>query len=754
MTAPIGQVEIPEEMLEEDEGLDAPERMDPADVLAAVQRELDSALGGTTGSGGTGIRQSNRDNLEAYFGATRGDEREGRSQVVMRTVLEQVEWALPALMEIFTASAETCRFIPGKVSNPELADAREEEAKQRTQAANYIFNQENEGFMLLLTLFKDALIQKNGVVKVWTEYSSEVEQEHYSGKTRIEVAKLAEDSELTFEEVDVWVRDPDSGKRIDIEHETAEELYAESAANGLPDQNVQIFYDIVANRVREEGRVRTTNIPLEEFIINRDCRGLRDDSCRMVGHRVPTTESKMIALGFDPDVVKNVPSSDDLYASQEAIVRSGADDGFGFVNNRDGSERGIVVNEVYIKIDVDGDGISEWWRVIAGGDYAQTMLGMDRVSHHPFASVTPIPIPHRFYGLGLGDITTDLQDVDTTLWRQFLDGAYIANNPMSIVLSQGEGEAAQPMVNLDQLVRATPGGWVEEYVPGALRQMETRDTMSTLLPALELHKAMVEKRTGVMPEAMGIDSTAISKHVYGAMVQQNAAAARITMYARIFADTGVKRIFELIDRELRQNHTQAFHVHLRGEWVETDPSRWTGDMSAQVAVGLGHGNRMEKASNIQVLIQLMAQGREAGIPWITDENLFNAFQDLASAMGFKNPEAYATDPKTLPPPEPEPDPTMAALEMQRQLDAEKLAIERVNADTKRMEAETDRMKAQQEHEEKIFEIRMKYETAPPPTPSQLDLSVPPPTRIEAPPMQPPQPPQPGNGGMPPVGGLG
>ena len=77
-----------------------------SELLALAQRELDSASGWT----GTKLAEARRRNLNAYFGNPRGDEREGRSQVRSRDVFEQVEWALPPLMEIFLSGNEVVKF--------------------------------------------------------------------------------------------------------------------------------------------------------------------------------------------------------------------------------------------------------------------------------------------------------------------------------------------------------------------------------------------------------------------------------------------------------------------------------------------------------------------------------------------------------------------------------------------------------------------------------------------------------------------
>ena len=59
----------------------------------------------------------------------------------------------------------------------------EEMARQCSDYLNYIFYKENDGFLALYTAFKDALIQKNGILKVYWDDAQKIEREEYSRLT-------------------------------------------------------------------------------------------------------------------------------------------------------------------------------------------------------------------------------------------------------------------------------------------------------------------------------------------------------------------------------------------------------------------------------------------------------------------------------------------------------------------------------------------------------------------------------------------
>jgi hypothetical protein len=662
-----------------------------AQLVSIAQRELDSSLGWT----GTRVAEARRQTLNAYFGNSRGDERDGRSAVISRDVFEQVEWAIPQLMEIFTSSDRVVEFEPTGAED-------EDGAEQATDACNWTFRKAR-GFSVLHTAFKDALIQKNGIVKVIWEKSNASVHEHYEGKTFGEVERLLSDPNF----------EPMSVTPLIMGENGIEPAHPLLFENSDP---THFYYDVVGARMNKTGHVRIDNVPPEEFLINRDARGLYDDTCRFVGHRIRTSESALVAMGFDVDTVKSLPGSQSTYTTdQDSIVRSSQDDSHPLVfSYRHDSERTIYVNELYMRVDMDGDGISEWWKVIVAGEYGQVLLDYEPVEGHPFASGTPIPVPHRFYGLGLADVTLDLQHINTTLWRQFLDDAYLNNDPRYAVLAQGVGEAAIPMANLSQLAHSIPGGYVEEYTQGAIRPLERTSNSADLLAAMEYHDKQLTNRTGVGPESQGIDPNAISKHVFGAMMQSTAAQQRIILYARVFAETLVTDIFKLIFRELCLHQEEPMMIRLRGEWVEMDPASWNHEMDCTIAVGLGHGSRMEKINNLQTMAAVQEKMIAGGFRHLVgEEQVYNTAASLAEALGFKDTMKFVLDPESdeavrmaqvL---SEEQDPTEKAVEAQQQLEIMKLEIERQKVETERFRAMIDAQSKEYEHEEKVTELRLK-----------------------------------------------
>lgn len=116
-----------------------------------------------------------------------------RSKVVSSDVAEAVEGLMPGLMEVFCSGDEVVKFNP-------VGEEDESAAEQETDYVNHVFMQKNPGFMILYTFIKDALLQKNGIVKIWWEERNDEERETYRGLDDNGLAMLMVDPEVEIVE--------------------------------------------------------------------------------------------------------------------------------------------------------------------------------------------------------------------------------------------------------------------------------------------------------------------------------------------------------------------------------------------------------------------------------------------------------------------------------------------------------------------------------------------------------------------------
>jgi hypothetical protein len=161
-----------------------------------------------------------------------------RSSVVSTDVSDTIEWMLPALISIFTAGPSVVEFVPRK-------EGDEDQAEQATEYLNYVFYQQNPGWSELYTWFKDALIQKVGVMKVWWDDAPEVVTEFYRGLTEEQLTETLEDD--TVEPIEhTAYPDPAALHAANAAYSLQLEQYAEQTAMikslvaaGFPEQAAQ-----------------------------------------------------------------------------------------------------------------------------------------------------------------------------------------------------------------------------------------------------------------------------------------------------------------------------------------------------------------------------------------------------------------------------------------------------------------------------------------------------------------------------------
>jgi predicted GNAT family acetyltransferase len=572
--------------------------MDEGTLKGILDAEIDNAIGFIESE----TTDDRRKALEYYNRYEYGNEVEGRSQIVTGEVAEVVDGALPQLLRIFTQSDEIVRFEP-------KGPGDEEKAKQATEYVNWVMNRDNDGVLLMHNWFKDALLQKNGIVKVYWDEKIDVSKEKYQNLTQDEVTMLLNDPEV----------------------EVVNQKTTEIAPAGIDPMGMMIpaifSYDVKLKKTKKTGKVIVENVPPEEFLISKKARTIAD--APFVAHRKLTTRSELIAMGFEKDVVDNLPTYADLTYNSENVARFDQGEQPSDQASLDFSMQEIEVMEVYIKVDFDGDGIAELRKITyAGSD----ILDNEEVDFVPFCSICPIPMPHKFFGHSLADRAVDIQLIKSTVTRQILDNLYMTNSPRMGVV---EGQ-----VNLDDLLTVTANGIVRMKNTQAIIPLTVPPTASQSFPLLEYLDSVQAKRTGVSDQMNGLSPDVLQNSTATAVaMMQSSAAGKVELIARVFAETGVKDLFQKILQLLCKYQDKERIVRLRGKYVSIDPREWTNGFDISINVGLGTGNKQEQMAMIAMVLGKQEEIlKTAGInnPLVSLSNYRQTLGRFIEAAGFKD----------------------------------------------------------------------------------------------------------------------
>jgi hypothetical protein len=564
-------------------------------------------------------------------------------------VAEVIDGAIPQLIRIFTASDDIIRYEP-------VGPGDEQGANQATDYSNWVFYKDNPGFAILHDWFKDALLEKVGIVKAYWDNRIDVVKETYQNLTDDELTMLLADGtrEIIEQETIVTpVMNIDGSPAIGLD--------------GMP--LVQASHTVKVKKKNQVGRVAIQNIPPEEFLISKKATTIQDSP--FVAHRRLMPRSDLVAMGFPEEVVRDLPAYDDLSFSPERVARYSEGEQPSQDESLDPTMQDVEVYECYIRADRDGDGLAELLQVWYAGS---EILEETETDYIPFHSLCPIPVPHKFYGLSLADKVMDLQLQKSTITRQMLDNLYLTNNYRV--------GAVDGQVNLDDLISPTPGGVIRMKNPNAVVPMAVQPVANQAFPMLEYLDAVQAKRTGVSDATQGLDPNVLQNVTATAVAAfQNASAGKMELIARNFAETGVKSLFKGILQLLCKYQDKPRIIRMRGQYIQMDPREWSNQYDVSISVGLGTGNKQEQMAMLAMILdkqeRILQQFGPAN-PLVTVGQYRETLGRMIEAAGFKDSATFfkPITPEidqalsNPPPQQQQPDPAIQAMMMQAQAQLE------------------------------------------------------------------------------------
>ena len=607
------------------------------ELKAIVDAEIDKAMGEMSGE----LAESRTTAMDRYLGEARGDELEGRSSVQGRDIMDVVEWIMPSLVKMFMNADASVIIEP-------VGEEDETQAEQETDVINHIFWKKNEGFLIMYSWFKDALLQKNGITKNWPEEVHTTVREEYENLYDIEYQALLAEDELEL-----------------VEH--SEELVTMDVGGQV------LMHEAVFNRTKDKTEIKIDVIAPEEFLISTDATSVNPKMARFSGHYTEKTISELREMEFsDADINKmeNGITHSDL--SEESFARKNLSDETRYDDGADSNEamQPKKITEGYIRVDQNGDGIAELLQIFRSGDF----IKYEEVERNPFNAITPIILTHKFFGLSVADILMDIQDIRTSILRSYLD-----NFNQSI---NGTTYYNENTVNIEDMLTSTPFGIrAVDGQPGA----DIFHVPASGLPpqAFSLDEMLDKLRADRIGDIQSqLDPNVMANANNGVVVEMlNEAKGKVEMIGRIFAETGVKNLFRDIHALARTHGDKEMVLKLRGEWTPVDPTSWQDRTDFTVKVGLGNRDRQQEAVTIKAIMddQMMLLDRGLLAPIQQNQQTGEAYfpiyetrKRFAEIMGESNPDKYYPHPSTMPPPPPEQaDPNMEVLKLTAEVERQK-----------------------------------------------------------------------------------
>jgi hypothetical protein len=661
------------------------EPMDDTELQGIVAGELEDAVSYIDAD----VSPIRAKGTEYYRGDPFGNEEDGRSQVVAMEVRDTVSAMLPSLMRVFFSTENVVEFMP---RGPEDVTG----AQQATDYANYVFTNDNNGFMTTYALFKDSLVRKCGIAKYWWDEVDEVKIDEYSGLDDQTVQVLMQEGA----EVKIVVSYPEPGAMPQMDMTTGQPM------------PVPMVHDVQIKRTTKDGRIRIMAVPPEELILDRRARSFEDAG--IIAHRQMATVDDLLKMGYELEEIEENISSTDLDSNDEYLARQPLSTTLGAGDSLNPMQRRVLYIESYIRVDYDGDGIAELRKVCCMGS-GYTVVRNLPASYIPFVDFPCDPEPHTspLEAMSIFDVTHDIQEIKSEIMRNTLDSLAQSIHPRTAVV---EGQ-----VNIDDVLNNETGAIIRMRAPGMVQPFSSPFVGQAAFPMLDYMDAMREDRTGMSKAAMGLDPDALQSTTKAAVAATvSASQSRLELQARLLAE-GMKKLFKGILYLMTTHQDKPRMIRLRNEWVQIDPRVWNTSMDVTVNIGLGNGDtndRIQALTNIANKQEQIIQQYGLNNPVVTPAMYIRTIQKIVELSGVKDASSYF---QALPAdfqmpqeqaPKPTPEEVLAQVQAQSiQADIQKKAAE-LELKREQMIRDDDYRRDQlaQDLMLKKYELELKYQT--------------------------------------------
>ena len=597
----------------------------------------------------------------------------GRSQMVTRDVRANIKKVLPSLMRTILNADEVVEFMP-------VDEGDEAGAEQASDYMNFIVLPESKARNAIYDAIHDALLLRNGILKWWFEEKACVSISKHSGLNEDALAQLVASDDVQITE---------QAQR----EEMVEQMVAGPDGQPTKQQVPVPVYDVKIRRSYTKRELKCAAVPRERLLIHPDAVTLADSL--LTGEKTTVTRSDLVAMGYDRALVDGFAQAGDDDEENDARRDAVTD-----ASEADRANEPVDYYDLFIRVDMDGDGIAELRHMVfAGGLTEKHLLEDDECDEVQMCDIAIMRQPHQWEGISLADDLMDIQRGKTVLLRQTLDNIYWQNNPQPIMQ---DGAIANPDAVMNPEfglpirtkqgvdIRAAYGfNQVPFVAQHSFGMMEYLDTEA-------------QDRTGVSDASGGMAPDALQNMTAKASSMIEAAGIGQTeMMVKTVAE-GLKVFFRGLLRLSIQHQDMPRTVRLRGKWVQMDPRQWNAEMDCTVNTGLGAGTRERDMMMMQQVIGLqekMLAGFGPDNPFVKPDNVYSAISKLAESAGLKTPSLYFTEPnpeevqakleamKNAPDPEQMKIEAMKEIEAAKRQDAQMAAQAQIQIDQNREQAQ-------------------------------------------------------------------
>jgi len=587
-----------------------------------------------------------------------------RSKLVSRDVRAAIKKVLPSVVRTILGNDEVVEFQPVNMGD-------EEAAQQASDFINYVVLAESHGKIAIHDAVMDALKLRNGILYAYVDKRVDIRVSDHAGLDDEAFAALVADDDV----------EP-------LQHTET----MEPGPDGIP----VTVHAVKLRRKIERSAIKVECVAPEDFLIDDDA--ITFDDAALIGVKRNMRRTDLVAMGYDAETVRNLPSKDEDDTGEEMErrdnVSSSVDD-----HASDWTMQEIDYWELYVRMDQDGDGIAELSRMCFAGSVSEKgLLENEPCDEVPFAGVCIERQPHQWEGVSIADDVMEIQTAKTVFLRNTADNIYWQNNLQPIMQ---EGTIVNPEAVLNPAfgkpIRVSRGVSAGEAI-GYAQVPFVGNHSFAMLDYLDKEAS---ERTGISDASAGMAPDALQTMTAkaSAMVEQ-AGIGQTELMVRTAAE-GLRVFFRKLLRLVIRYQDKPRTVRLRDKWVSFDPRHWNAEMDATVNVGLGAGTRerdMMVMGQVIALQEKLLAAFGPDNPFVKPDNVYTAIAKMVEAAGLKTPRMYFT----------EPDPQEVAAKMEAAKNAPSPEMQKAQA---QMQVEQMKAEAAAQRTEAEFALRREQANA-------------------------------------------
>jgi hypothetical protein len=548
----------------------------------------------------------------------------GRSKVVSDDVCSTIGKVLPSLTRTILGNEIVAEFGGQQESDVEGAE-------QATDYINLVLLDECRARKAIFSAMHDACKMRNGVLHVCADEKIEVRGSEHTKLSENALAAILEE-----EGVEV----------LEHSEEQGEEEVEMMGPDGQPVKVPQpvTLHNIKIKRVIRKAIPKMIALPMEEYLIHPDATNSHEDAV-LVGREYLLKRSDLVAMM--PDEAERISmlsaATYDITQEGEKQQRRKQVD----MNQMPSASelQHIQVYDLYVRLDMDGDGIAELRHImLCGGKGVENVFENEYADFVPYYDVVIEELPHQWEGVSITDHVGDVMLAKTALLRGAKDNLYKVNDP-------------QPVVNIDHvknpdaLLQGEIGRPVfvqgGDNVNNVISWVVTPYIADKALQGIAYWEKQIVERAGIDDSSAGLPPDALQNVTAkaSAMLEQKG-IAKTEMMVRTVAEC-LKPAFAGLLRLTIQHTDKPRMIRLRDKFVEVDPRSWNAEMDVSISTGLGAGTRERDMMVMQMIMGVQEKlvalyGPDS--PILKPDNIYNAVEKSVQAAGIQAVGKFFTKP--------------------------------------------------------------------------------------------------------------